>query len=255
MNMVGLPPGMIITLSGETSTLKRLCKIGGDRLAQRRNAGRRRVAVVAVAQRLDRRLDDEIGRAEIGLADAEIDDVAALRDKRVGAGEHREGIFLADAVESRDGFQHGVTPRQRLRDPAYLRAVHPIGTGKIKSARTCRSVLAAVVGAEVALKAGSGCSDRDRRRDSRRHCRRARPETGSSRGIWNSRQTRRREPPHVSYACAPWRRRPDAAAARTKARAMADTISLTGSDAMDAPFSSCRRSLPYPTGAAAQGRR
>ena len=26
MNMVGLPPGMIITLSGETSTLKRLCR-------------------------------------------------------------------------------------------------------------------------------------------------------------------------------------------------------------------------------------
>jgi hypothetical protein len=32
--------------------------IGGDRLAQRRNAGGRRVAVMAVAQRLDRRFDD-----------------------------------------------------------------------------------------------------------------------------------------------------------------------------------------------------
>jgi hypothetical protein len=31
---------------------------------------------MAVAQRLDRGLDDEIRRAEIGLADAEIDDVA-----------------------------------------------------------------------------------------------------------------------------------------------------------------------------------
>ena len=82
MNMVGLPPGMIITLSGETSTLKRLCEIGSHRLAQRRDAVRGRIAVVAVAQRLDRGLDDEIRRAEIGLADAEIDDVAALRHKR-----------------------------------------------------------------------------------------------------------------------------------------------------------------------------
>ncbi len=78
MNMVGLPPGMIITSSGDTLTLNRLMQVGGDRLAQRRDADRRRVAVMAVAQRLHRRLDDEVGRAEIGLADAEIDDVAAL---------------------------------------------------------------------------------------------------------------------------------------------------------------------------------
>ena len=90
-------------------------QVGGHRLAQRRNAVRRRVAVMAVAQRLDRGLDDEVRRAEIGLADAEADDVAALRGERVGAGEHREGIFLADAVEGRDRFQHGVTPRQWLR--------------------------------------------------------------------------------------------------------------------------------------------
>ena len=61
--------------------MKRLCEIGGDRLAQRQDADRRRIAVMAVAQRLDRRLDDEIRRAEIRLADAEIDDVAALRGK------------------------------------------------------------------------------------------------------------------------------------------------------------------------------
>ena len=79
MNMVGLPPGRIITSSGDTVDLEALVQVGGDRLAQRRNADRRRVAVVAVAQRLDRGLDDEVGRAEIGLADAEIDDVAALR--------------------------------------------------------------------------------------------------------------------------------------------------------------------------------
>ncbi len=63
---------------------------------------------MTVAQRLHRRLDNEVRGAEIRLADAEIDDVAALRDQGIGAGEHRKSIFLADAVESRDRFQHGV---------------------------------------------------------------------------------------------------------------------------------------------------
>jgi hypothetical protein len=44
-------------------------------------------------------------RAEIRLADAEIDDVAALRGERIGAGEHGEGVLLADAVEGGDGLQ------------------------------------------------------------------------------------------------------------------------------------------------------
>ena len=41
--------------------------------------------MMAVAQRLDRGLDDEIGGAEIGLADAEIDEVATLRGEQIGA--------------------------------------------------------------------------------------------------------------------------------------------------------------------------
>ena len=104
MNMVGLPPGMIMTSSGDTVTLIALVQIGGDRLAQLRDAVRRRVAMMAVAQRLDCGLDDEIRRAEIRLADAEADDVAALRGKRVGARQHGEGIFLADPVEGRRRF-------------------------------------------------------------------------------------------------------------------------------------------------------
>ena len=113
MNMVGLPPGMIITSSGDTLDLEALVQVGGDRLAQRRNAGRRRIAVVPVAQRLHRRLDDEFGRAEIRLADAEVDDVAALRGERVGARQHGEGVLLADPVEGRDGFQHAFLPFDR----------------------------------------------------------------------------------------------------------------------------------------------
>src|SRR5262249_57361052 len=58
----------------------------------------------------DGRLDDEIGCAEIGLADTEVDDVAALRGERVGTGEHCEGVLLADAIEGRDGAKHGVLP-------------------------------------------------------------------------------------------------------------------------------------------------
>ena len=106
MNIVGLPPGKIITESGATLDLEALVQIGRDRLAQRQDADRRRVAMMAVAQRLDRRLDNEIGRAKIRLTDAEIDDVAALRGKLRGTCEHGERVFLADAIESRDGSQH-----------------------------------------------------------------------------------------------------------------------------------------------------
>src|SRR5262249_17325437 len=86
-----------------------LAEVGRHRLAQRRDADRRRVAVMAIAQRLDRGLDDEVGRAEIGLADAEIDDVAALRRQRLGTRQHRKGGLFSDAVEGGNGFQHGTT--------------------------------------------------------------------------------------------------------------------------------------------------
>ena len=66
--------------------------------------------MMTVAQRLDRRFDDEIGRAEIRLSDAEIDDVASLRGKLHGARQNGEGIFLADAIERGDGSKHGNPP-------------------------------------------------------------------------------------------------------------------------------------------------
>ena len=62
--------------------------------------------MVTVAQRLDRSLDDEVGSAEVGLADAEIDDVAALRRQRIGARQHGKGVFLAEAVEHGYGSEH-----------------------------------------------------------------------------------------------------------------------------------------------------
>ena len=69
--------------------------------------------MMAVAQGLHRGLNDKIGRAEIGLADAEVDDVAALRRQGVGPGKHSEGVFLADAIESRDGTKHDCSPPAR----------------------------------------------------------------------------------------------------------------------------------------------
>ncbi len=72
--------------------------------------------MVAVAQRLDRGLDDEIRSAEIGLADAEIDDLATLRGERIGARQHRKRILLPDAVEGSNGFQHGMTFPRRMAD-------------------------------------------------------------------------------------------------------------------------------------------
>src|SRR5690349_16208684 len=65
---------------------------------------------MAVAQRLHRGFDDVLGGAEVRLADAEADDVAALRRQRLSAGEHRKRIFLTDAVERRDRLQHGPAP-------------------------------------------------------------------------------------------------------------------------------------------------
>ena len=97
-------------LVGRDAHREALVQVGGDRLAQRRDPDRRGVAVMAVAQRLDGRLDDELGSAEIGLADAEVDDVAALRGKLGGARQHGEGVLLADAIERRDGPKHPSLP-------------------------------------------------------------------------------------------------------------------------------------------------
>ncbi len=99
MNIVTLPPGTIMTRSGETSAPKPAVQILRHRLAQRRNPRRVGIAVLAVAQSLDGRLDDMGRRFEVGLADAEIDDVAPLALQFSRSRQHREGVFLADALK------------------------------------------------------------------------------------------------------------------------------------------------------------
>ena len=71
----------------------------GHGLAQGQDAVGRRVAVVAVAQGLDRGLDD-VGRGrEVGLADAEIDDAAAALGQRGGPGQDLEGALRSQTIK------------------------------------------------------------------------------------------------------------------------------------------------------------
>src|SRR5580698_8612011 len=55
--------------------------------------------MLAVAQSFDSGLDDMRRRFEIGLADAEIDDVAPLALQFSRPRQHGEGVFLADALK------------------------------------------------------------------------------------------------------------------------------------------------------------
>ena len=68
-------------------------QVGRNGLAQRRQPAGRGVAVMAVAQRPDRGLDDMRGGFEIRLADAQIDHLAPLRREHPGARQHGEGRF------------------------------------------------------------------------------------------------------------------------------------------------------------------
>ena len=61
---------------------------------------------MAVAQRLDCGLDDMSRRLEVGLADAEVDDVLARCGQRGGAGKHGKGVFFAQPVEGGDCVEH-----------------------------------------------------------------------------------------------------------------------------------------------------
>jgi hypothetical protein len=58
-----------------------------NRLAQGRNAVRGRIAVMAVTQCLDARLDDMRRRFEVRLPDTKVDDVAPFTGKLLGPRE------------------------------------------------------------------------------------------------------------------------------------------------------------------------
>ena len=113
MNMVTLPPGTIMHQFGRDLDAEPAMQVLRYRLAQGRDAGRVGIAVLAVAQSLDRRLDDMGRRFEIRLADAEIDDVAALPLQFGGLREHGEGVLLAHARESGIECDQGGVPREK----------------------------------------------------------------------------------------------------------------------------------------------
>ena len=74
-----------------------------------------------------------------------------LRGELGGAGEHREGVLLADAVEARDGLQHGVAPLAPARPAArFIGAQFNRLDGENQMQRDRRSIFAAIVAAEVA---------------------------------------------------------------------------------------------------------
>jgi hypothetical protein len=68
-------------------------------LAQGRDPCRIGIAMLAVPQSLDSGLDNMRRGCEIGLADAQIDDVAALALQFRRPRQHSEGVFLADAIK------------------------------------------------------------------------------------------------------------------------------------------------------------
>ena len=105
----GLAAGQDHHFAGRHGDPETCLQIGGHGFAQRRNSNCRRIAMVTIAKCFDRRFDDEIGRAEVGLADAEIDDVTALRNKLGCARQHREGVLLADTIEAGNGSQHEIS--------------------------------------------------------------------------------------------------------------------------------------------------
>ena len=86
---------------------KTLVQIGGHRLAQHRDTGGGCIAVMAIPDRLDGGFGDVVRGPEVGLTDAQIDDVAPLGGQGIGTGQDGEGVFLADPVKIRDSL-HGL---------------------------------------------------------------------------------------------------------------------------------------------------
>ena len=86
-----------------------LVQIGGDGFAQGQNTGGGRIAVMAVAQRLDRSFHNMLRGLEVRLADTKIDDVLALALQFGGAGQNRKGVFFTHTTERINDVQHKQT--------------------------------------------------------------------------------------------------------------------------------------------------
>ena len=76
--------------------------------AQLVDAGRRRVAVLAGADRRDGGVLDVDRCRKIGLADAERNDVAALADERIDFGQHDKSVLGAQAFAAPADLRRGL---------------------------------------------------------------------------------------------------------------------------------------------------
>ena len=91
--------------------------VRGDRLAQGGDAGERRVVRRPVVERALRRRPDVGGGVEVGLADLEVDDRAALGLERAGARGDLEGALGADGLHPGRDPERGRDGHDR--PPAY----------------------------------------------------------------------------------------------------------------------------------------
>ena len=80
--------------------------------AQFRDPGRRRVAMPALADRLHRGVLDVHRRMEIGLPDAEGNDVLSLAHQLVHLGEHDEGVLGAELGGTAAGPGHALRHKE-----------------------------------------------------------------------------------------------------------------------------------------------
>ena len=90
----------------------------GDRLAQRGEAGERRVVGLARVEGALGRLADVRGGVEVGLADLEVDDRSAGRLEGPGPGGDLEGGLRPDRIHPGGGVHGRIIGRPRIgRDP------------------------------------------------------------------------------------------------------------------------------------------
>ena len=101
VNTACFPPLVTSTCADRTGVAAVAQRLGGDRLAQFGEPGRRRVAVVSwITARRHRCRDDVLRRWEVRLAGPESDDVLAGRLQGLGLGIDGEGRRLGDGREA-----------------------------------------------------------------------------------------------------------------------------------------------------------
>ena len=85
----------------------------------------RRIAVMTVAQRLHRRLDDVVGGTKVRLPDAQVDDRASLRLQRLRPRQHLERRLRPQPPHPRRQLHHRLAPESLFIAPPILENTIP----------------------------------------------------------------------------------------------------------------------------------